>query len=125
MIKLELDFEISEEQAEQFAAELFYSSNLIEDIKQSVARSLKIRETYNGKEREYYIPFICFLACGDTSCYYHKSKFRSYRQRYGKEIGEERISKKLDVSEKKGTRSPLCFMGEGTPLTPTNNIKGE
>ena len=128
---MELDFEISEEQAEQFAAELFYSSNLIDDIKQSVARSLKIRETYKGKERVYYIPFICFLDCGNTSCYYHKFNFRSFRQRYSKEIEAEKnkqkhISKKSNVSKKEGTRSPLCFLrGEYIVDAIKNYVKEE
>lgn len=79
MIKSDIDFEISDEQAEAFATELFYSTNLVEDIKQCIARSLKVSEYLNGKEVEYYIPFICYLDCDNKSCNYHKSKYRKYR----------------------------------------------
>ena len=34
---MELDFEISEEQAEQFAMELYYGSDLVTDIKKCIA----------------------------------------------------------------------------------------
>ncbi len=34
---MELNFEISEEQAEQFARDLYYGSNLIADIKKCIA----------------------------------------------------------------------------------------
>ena len=37
VIKLELNFEISEEQAEQFARDLYYGSDLIADIKKCIA----------------------------------------------------------------------------------------
>ncbi|MDD6215102.1 MAG: hypothetical protein PUB42_08005 [Firmicutes bacterium] len=43
MIELEFDFEISEEQAEQFAMELYYGSDLIADIKKCIADN---REEY-------------------------------------------------------------------------------
>lgn len=80
MIKLNIDFEISEEQAEAFAMELYYSTNLVEDIKQSLDKSLKITEYSEGKATEYYIPFICLLACDNKSCCYHKSHYRKYRE---------------------------------------------
>ena len=76
---MDIDFEISEEQAEAFATELFYSTNLVEDIKQCVAHSIKVRECNEGKETEFYIPFICYLDCDNKSCYYHKSKYRKCR----------------------------------------------
>lgn len=37
MIKLEIDIEISSEQAELFAMELYYGSDLIADIKKYIA----------------------------------------------------------------------------------------
>ena len=131
-MKLELDFEISEEQAEQFAAELFYSSNLIEDIKQSVAHSLKICESYKGKKREYYIPFVCFIECGDTSCPFHKIKYRQHRQRYIAEHEEGKAQRNksnssnetLNVSDKKNVRSPLCFMRNGNATNTNENSQG-
>ena len=76
---MDIDFEISDEQAEAFATELYYSTNLIEDIKQCVARSLKVTGHFKGVVTEFYVPFVCFWDCGDKSCYYHKSHYRKYR----------------------------------------------
>lgn len=80
MIKLDIDFEISDEQAEAFAAELYYSSNLVEDIKQCVARSLKVTQHCKGKTNEFHVPFVCFWDCDNKSCCYHKSHYRKYRE---------------------------------------------
>lgn len=81
MIKLDIEFVISEEQAEAFAAELYYSTNLVEDIKQCLARSLKVTKHFNGEVTEFYIPFICYLDCDNTSCCYHQSKYRKCQRR--------------------------------------------
>ena len=79
MIKLNIEFDISDEQAESFATELYYSTNLVEDIKQCVARSLKVTKYSKGEVAEFHVPFVCFWDCDDKSCYYHKSHYRKYR----------------------------------------------
>lgn len=51
VIKLELNFEISEEQAEQFARDLYYGSNLIADIKKCIADNQEAFISFQNERR--------------------------------------------------------------------------
>ncbi len=48
---MEFDFEISEEQAEQFAMELYYGSDLIADIKRCIADNQEDYARFLEEER--------------------------------------------------------------------------
>lgn len=49
---MEFDFEISDEQAEQFAMELYYGSDLVADIKQYIADNKESYEKFLAEERK-------------------------------------------------------------------------
>ena len=52
MIKLEMDFEISEESLQQFAEALYYNTNLIADVKACIARYPEDYARFLEKEAE-------------------------------------------------------------------------
>lgn len=51
MIELEFDFDISDEQAEQFAMELYYGSDLIADIKKCISDNQEAYAHFLDEER--------------------------------------------------------------------------
>jgi len=51
VVNLEFDFEISDEQAMAFATELYYSTNLIADIKACVEKDPEAYAAFLEKER--------------------------------------------------------------------------
>ncbi len=50
MIKLDIEFEISDEQAEAFATELYYTSDLIAIIKETIENNREDYERFLEKE---------------------------------------------------------------------------